>query len=151
MSDRTIPYRVFSLPSLHLVQEPKRKNYARMKHEKHSIQMGQPRVSGLLDQQSCHKKQSCNHRAPLWKSLAVLCQAQNWDAEVWDQFCGCGRIIFLVLFHSIKQISCPFQDHPAPKTRNWGLAQWDSLNNNSHFSLRICMLQKQLAFATNVT
>lgn len=60
-------------------------------------------------------------------------------------------LFFSALFPSIKRISCPLQDHPALKSRNWSWAQWDSFNNNSHFSLRICMHQNQLAFATNVT
>lgn len=56
----------------------------------------------LLNQQSCHKTMELQRA--LWrKSLAVV-KSKLRSAEVSGQFCGCGRVILLVLFHNIKRI-----------------------------------------------
>lgn len=88
---------------------------------------GQPHTGTLLDLY----KSELQPELPYENHLLLFSKPKLSSAEVSDLFWGCGRVIFLVLFDSIKKISCSLREHSALKSRNWSRAQWDSLSNNS--------------------
>lgn len=93
---------------------------------------GQPHTGTLLDQQSCQEEnKELQPELPYENHLLLFFKPKLSSVEVSDLFWGCSRVIFLVLFDSIKKISCSLWEHPALKSRNWSLALWDSLSNNS--------------------